>query len=151
MSSIMDKIKNTRILATIGIAGVILGVIFPYIKYTFWGYTTSITLWNYWQGKIMMVLALANVLLIFKDIVEKYVPALFNTSIGAKVANMNNPKTSLIPTIIIAIITIYLHATVADGFSLDILGMGFYFLWIGTICLIAYAFLHKGDMTSANM
>lgn len=148
MSSIMEKIKETRILAAIGIVGVILGVIFPYIKYTFWGYTTSITLWNYWQGKVMMALALANLLLIFKDVVQKYIPALFNTSIGEKVASMNNPKTSLIPTIIIAVITIYLHVSVADGFSFDVLGLGFYLLWIGTISLALYAFLHKGDMVN---
>ena len=144
MNNIMEKLKTTRILAAIGIAGLILGTIMPYVKYNIFGYKYSISLWGYWEGKIVMILAIANLLFIFKDIVEKYIPSLFNTGIGKKIQNLDNPKYSLIPTIVSAIFALYLTIDLGID-SFKYYNIGFYSLWIGSICLIAYAIFHKKE------
>lgn len=142
MNNIMEKLKTTRILGAVGIAGLILGVIMPYAKYTFFGYTYKITLWNYWEGVVIMLLAIANLLFIFKDFVEKWIPSLFENAMGRKIKELNNPKYSLVPTVLIAIFAIYL--TVQLGVEqFKYYNIGFYSMWIGTLSLVAYAFLHK--------
>ena len=139
-----EKCKSTRILAAIGISGLVLGTITPYVKYNIFGYKYSISLWGYWEGKIIMVLALANLLFIFKDLVEKYVPFLFNNWVGRKVQDCDNPKFSLIPTVLVAIFAIY-ETSVLGIDSFKYYNLGFYTMWIGVISLVAYAFLHKTD------
>lgn len=144
MEKIIEKMKTTRILGAVGIVGLIFGTIMPYVKYNFFGYKYSISLWEYWEGKIIMILAIANLLFIFKDIVEKYIPSLFNTAIGKKIKDLDNPKYSLVPTVLVAIFAIYL--TVSLGISsFKYYNIGFYAMWLGTISLVAYAFLHKKD------
>lgn len=144
MNNIIEKFKTTRILATIGIIGLILGTIMPYVKYNIFGYKYSISLWGYWEGKIVMILAIANLLFIFKDIVEKYMPKLFDTDIGKKIQNLDNPKYSLVPTVLVAIFAIYLTTTLSIS-SFKYYNIGFYSLWIGVICLVAYAIVHKNN------
>lgn len=138
---IINKCKNTRILAAIGIIALVLGTIMPYAKYSILGYKYNITLWGYWEGKIVMLLALANLIFIFRDWVEKYIPALFNTTYGKKIKELDNTKYSLVPTVLIAIFIIF------ETFNLDIsfkyYNIGFYSVWLGTISLVAYAILHK--------
>ena len=144
MNNIIEKMKNTRILATIGIAGLILGTIFPYVSYSFFGSSVNISMWNYWEGKIVLILAIANLLFIFKDFVGKYIPSLFNTNIGKKIADIDNPKVSLVPTILAVVVVVYLQIRLDIGFGNY--GIGFYLLWIGIIALLAYAFLHRKKM-----
>ena len=145
MNNILEKCKNTRILATIGIVGLILGTMLTYVEFSFWGYTQPISLWGYWEGKIVLLLALANVLLIFRDIVEKYIPQLFNTNLGKKLANITNPKASLVPTILAVAFAAYLHMHLDIDTEYASYGLGFYSLWVGSISLVAYAILHKND------
>jgi len=149
MNNIMEKLRTTRILGAIGIAGLILGTIMPYVKYNLFGYKYSVSLWGYWEGKIIIFLAIANLLFIFKDLVEKYVPAMFNTALGEKIRNCENPKLSLIPTVLSAIFAIYVTSILGIE-SFKYYNIGFYLMWIGTICLVAYAFLHKKDEYDFN-
>ena len=107
MGNIIEKCKTTRILAAIGIVGLIAGTIMPYVKFNIFGYKYSISLWGYWESKIVMLLAIANLLFIFKDIVEKYTPFMFNNGLGRKIQEWDNPKYSLVPTILIAVFAIY--------------------------------------------
>lgn len=144
MKDIIEKCKTTRILAIIGIVGLFLGVIMPYVKYNLLGYKFSVSLWGYWEGKIVILLALANFLFIFKDIVEKYVPALFNNEIGKKVQELDNPKYSLVPTIGAALFAIFETSRLGVS-TFKHYNIGFYCLWIGVICLVAYAIIHKND------
>ena len=150
MNSIIEKCKTTRILAVIGIIGLVLGTIMPYVKYDFWGYKYSISLWRYWQGKVIILLAIANLLFIFKDLVEKYVPTLFNSALGQKIRDCENPKFSLIPTALSAIFTIYTTSVLSIN-SFQHYYIGFYAMWVGTISLVAYAFLHRKDDNAFNM
>lgn len=143
MNNVLDKLKNTRILAIIGIAGLILGTMFSYVSYDIFGYNYDIALWDYWEGKIVLLMAIANLLFIFKDFVEKYIPSLFNTNIGKKIKDINNPKASLVPTILVAAFALYLTLKLDVDFSNY--SLGFYSLWIGVICLVAYAILHKNN------
>ena len=144
MNDIIEKMKTTRILAVIGIVGLVFGTIMPYVKYSFLGYRYSISLWGYWEGKVIMLLAIANLLFIFKDLVEKYAPFLFNSSIGKKIQDCDNPKFSLIPTALSAIFAIYLTSILGID-SFKYYNIGFYALWIGTISLIAYAVMHRQE------
>lgn len=143
MNNVLDKLKNTRLLAGIGIAGMILGTMLSYVSYNIWGYTYDIALWDYLEGKIILIIAIANLLFIFKDFVEKYIPSLFNTGIGKKIKDINNPKASLVPTFLGAAFAVYLTLKLDVEFSNY--SLGFYSLWIGVICLVAYAIVHKNN------
>lgn len=142
MNNVLEKIKNTRLLAGIGIVCLILGTMFSYANYSFFGYEYNIALWGYWEGKIVLVLAIANLILIFRDWVEKYIPSLFNTTIGKKLQTINNTKVSLVPTILSVIIVLYLNSRL-DISEYGNYGFGFYLLWIGIISLVAYAFVYR--------
>ena len=150
MKNIIEKCRTTRILGLIGIVGLILGIIMPYVTFNVFGYKYSLSLWGYWEGKIMMTLTVANLLFIFKDLVEKYVPSLFNSTIGQKIRDCKNPKFSLIPTVLCAILAIYL-TSIVEVDNVSSFGLGFYVMWIGTLSLIAYAFLHKQDSNEYQM
>lgn len=143
MDKILEKLKNTRLLAGIGIACLVLGTMLSYVSYSFWGYTYEISLFDYWEGKIVLLIAIANLLFIFKDFVEKWVPSLFNTTFGKKIAEINNPKASLVPTVAAAAFALWLTLRLDVSFSNY--SLGFYSLWIGVIALVAYAFLHKNN------
>lgn len=143
MNDVLDKMKNTRLLAGIGVVCMILGTMFSYISYDLFGYVVDISLWDYLEGKIILIISIANLLFIFKDYVEKYIPSLFDTNIGKKIKEINNPKASLVPTILGAVFAIYLTLKLDVDFS-DY-SLGFYSMWIGVICLVAYAILHKNN------
>lgn len=138
----MDKLKNTRILGVIGIVGLILGIVLPYYTISFFGYTKSVSLWGYWEGKIMMILTIANLLFIFKDYVEKYVPQMFDYNIG-RIIKDANPKFSIVPTILVVVFAIYLYTKIDIDTSYVKYGLGFWSLWGGIISLIVYTFLYK--------
>lgn len=143
MEEVMNKVKNTRILAVIGIAGLFLGTILPYFKISFLGYSQSFSLFGYWEGKIVMLLVVANALFIFKDYIKKYAPQMFNTSMGRIIEDANS-KLSLIPTILSAVFAIYLYIELKDT-SIVKFAMGFWILWLGVASLIAFAILYQGD------
>ena len=143
MNNIIDKLKNTRILAGIGIVCMILGTMLSYISVSILGISYDISLLDYWEGKVILLIAVANLLFIFKDFVEKYIPSLFNTGIGKKIKDIENPKASLVPTILGAAFAFYLTSRLSVEFS-DY-SLGFYSMWIGVICLVAYAILHKNN------
>ena len=141
MNNILEKLKTTRLLAGIGIVCMILGTMCAYVTINFLGYVQEIALWSYVEGKLLLLIAVANLLFIFKDVVEKYVPSVFNTGIGKKIKDINNPKASLVPTLIGAAIAIYLTSDIETEFAKY--DLGFYLMWIGVICLVAYALLYK--------
>ena len=139
----MEVIKNKRILALVGIAGLILGCFLPYYTFSLFGYTQSISLWGYWEGKIILVLTLANALFIFQDYIEKYIPQLFNNWIGNIVQTAKNPKLALVPTILVAVFAISLIIRLDVDSKYIKYGLGFWVLWIGIIALIGHAIFYK--------
>lgn len=141
----MEIIKNKRILAVIGLVCLLFGTFLPYYTFSFFGITESISLWGYWEGKVVLILTIANTIFIFKDLIGKFIPQLLNSGIG-RMAEKSGAKLSLIPTILIAGFVIYLF------FRLDVdseylkYGLGFYLLWIGIVALVAHAiFYRKSD------
>lgn len=146
----MEVIKNKRILALVGIAGLILGCFLPYYTVSIFGYTQSTSLWGYWEGKIVLVLTLANALFIFQDFIEKYIPQLFNNWIGYIVQKAKNPKFALVPTILVAIFAISLIIRLDFDPKYIKYGLGFYLLWVGIIALIGHAILYKNKTVVSN-
>lgn len=139
----MEVIRNKRILALIGIIGLILGCFLPYFTISFFGYSQSISLWGYWEGKVVFVLALANALFIFQDFIEKYVPQLFNNWVGNIVQKAKNPKFALVPTILVAVFAISLIIRLDVDSEYIKYGIGFWILWVGIIALIGHAIFYK--------
>ena len=146
----MEVIKNKRILALVGIIGLILGCFLPYYNFSIFGYTQSISLWGYWEGKIVLVLTLANALFIFQDVIEQYVPQLFNNWIGNLVRKLNNPKFALIPTILVAIFAISLIIRLDVNSKYMKYGLGFWILWVGILSLIGHAIFYKKQNTQSQ-
>lgn len=144
MNNLIEKCKNTRILQAIGGICIILGTIMPYVKYSFWGITYTVSLIKIWKGKILLVLAILELIYVFKDFMEIWIPALFNTNIGQKLKQYNNSKISLIFTVIATTFVIYLTMSIkADLFKYY--NIGFYLMWLGIICLVTFEFLHKNS------
>lgn len=141
MEKILEKMKETRLLAGIGTALLVLGTMFSYVSYSILGYSYHISLFDYWEGKFILLIAIANLLFIFYDFVEKYIPSLAKSKFGQKIASINGPKTSLIPTIAAAAFALYL--TIKLDVSFSNYSLGFYMLWLGVIALVAYPFVHK--------
>jgi len=139
----MDFIKNKRVLALAGIICLLMGTFMPYFIFSFYGYSKSISLWGYWEGKVVLILTLANALFIFQDYIEKYVPQMFNNGIGNLVKKANNPKFSLIPTVLTVAFAIYLYIRLDVDTEYLKYGLGFYSLWLGAACLVAHSFLYK--------
>jgi len=146
----MEVIKNKRILALVGIAGLILGCFLPYYTVSVFGYTQSISLWGYWEGKIVLVLTLANALFIFQDFIEKYVPQLFNNWVGNIVQKAKNPKFALVPTILVAVFAISLIIRLDVDSEYIKYGLGFYILWVGIIALVGHAIFYKNKNVVSN-
>ncbi len=140
----MEILKNKRVLALIGLICLFLGIIMPYFQVSIFGYTYEIKLWGYWEGKVMLILIIANVMFIFKDYIEKYVPQLFNTDLGSKIQNAN-PKLAIIPTIGVAAFAIWLYISLDIDTTYLEHGFGFWCLWIGVICLVGHTIFYKKD------
>ena len=139
----MEVIKNKRVLALGGIIGLILGCIFPYFKISIFGLSESIALWDYWEGKIVLTLTLANALFIFQDFIEKYIPQLFNNWLGNLVRKAKNPKFALIPTILIVLFAVSLVLDMDISSEYIKYGLGFWVLWLGIVCLVGHAIFYK--------
>ena len=120
-----------------------LGTILSYIRYSIFGYNYDIALWDYFEGKVILILIIANSIFIFKDYIEKYIPKLVEKGFWQKISNIKNPKISLVPTFLSAAFAIYLTIDLDVKFSNY--SLGFYALWIGVIYLVAYAILHKNN------
>lgn len=146
----MEVIKYKRILALVGIASLILGCFLPYYTVSVFGYTQSISLWGYWEGKIVLVLTLANALFIFQDFIEKYVPQLFNNCVGNIVQKVKNPKFALVPTILVALFAISLIVRLDVDSEYIKYGLGFYILWVGIIALVGHAIFYKNKNVVNN-
>ena len=145
----MEIIKNKRVFALAGIILLVLGTWLPYYEVNVIGIVSRVSAWGYWEGKIILLITLANALFIFKDFIEKYVPQLFQTNVG-KMVEKANAKASLIPTILIVAFLVYMYIRLnarANEFITN--GLGFYALWLGAICLVVHAFVYKP--TTANI
>lgn len=145
----LEKLKTKRILGLVGVIGLILGLFLNYASLEVYYYSYDFILIEYWEGKVIFILTLLNLLYIFKDYVKKYVPKIYENSIGKKVDKIDNPKLLLIPTGIIVALVIY----VARVFDLDSsyisFGLGCYLLWIGVVALVAHSFLYKYNNDNA--
>ena len=141
----MEVLKSKRILALVGLICLFLGVVMPYFQISIFGYSYEIKLLNFWEGKVMLVLITANVIFIFRDYIEKYVPQLFNTSLGSKIQNAS-PKLALIPTIGVAVFAVWLFISLDVDTTYLKHGLGFWCLWIGVICLVGHTLLYKKDL-----
>ncbi len=145
MEQVMEKVKKTRVLGLIGIIGLILGTILPYIKVSLFGYSQTLSLWKYWEGKVIILLAVLNTMFIFKDYIKQYVPQLFNSPFGKWIENAND-KMSLIPTVLSAVFAIYLYSELSGEMGSYLkYSVGFYVLWASIACLVAFSFLYKGN------
>ena len=139
----MDNLKNKRILALVGIVCLFLGTIMPYFKVSVLGFSYSISLWKYWEGKIILILIIANAMFIFKDYIKKYIPQMFNSGFGKMIDDANS-KLSIIPVILIIAITLYLTFGIKVDSKYIKFGLGLYILWIGVIALVCHAIFYKG-------
>lgn len=141
VNSIVDKLKHTRLLAAIGLVAMLLGTMLPYIKYSIFGYSIKLSLWKYWEGKIVLVLLIANAIFFFKDYIEKYIPSLLNVTVWRKISELKY-QYAMIPVIIAVAFIIYL--TIKLDINFGYYNIGFYTLWFGVICIVIYLIINKG-------
>ncbi len=142
VNTIVDKLKHTRLLAGIGLMAMFLGTILPYIKtYSILGVSIKLSLWRYWEGKIILILLIANAIFLFKDYVEKYIPSILNVPIWRKISELKY-QYAMAPAIIALAVVLYLTIHANVGFAM--FSTGFYTLWFCVICIIIYLIINKG-------
>ena len=145
----MDFIKNKRYLALAGLICLLLGTFLPIfvVSSTIISYSVSISLIKYWEGKVILALIVLNAMFIFKDYIKKYVPKMFESDFGRRIDGANQ-KMSLIPTVLSALMAIYLTSTLSGVENYSYVkysyGIGFWLIWIGVVALIAHAILYTG-------
>ena len=142
VNTISDQLKNTRVLAGIGLVVMLIGTILPYIKtYSLNGIPKTSLLLEYWEGKIVLILLIANLIFLFKDYVEKYIPSLLNVTVWKKISILKY-QYAMLPSIIATIFILELTINRNAGFAM--FSTGFYTLWLGVICIIIYLIINKG-------
>lgn len=137
MENIMDKIKNTRILALVGLVGMLIGIFGTYVDMYVIGYSII----DSWVGKVMLVVLILDMLVIFRDVVERHVPGIFNNEYFKKIADKKIMKTPAMMSGIIVALSAY--AFLSLDISMKYLEIGFYGLLVGCISLIGYHITHK--------
>lgn len=133
----MDKIRNSKILGIVGNAVLLVGTFLPMYTVSLFGISQSI---SYVQGDGIFVILLAVIALLM----------IFADKLADKVAffgKLTNPKLTLIPTAISAILLIIAVTSVSStGYgSLFSFGIGFYLMIIGLVAAAVYPFLYKGE------
>lgn len=145
MEQVMEKVKKTKILALIGAIGLALSIFLPYVKVSIWGLSESVSLLDYWEGKVILLLVILDALFLFKDSVKKYVPQLSNTPVGKWLENANL-KFSLIPTGLSAALAFIRYSNLSDEMGSYLkFSFGFFVLWASIACLVAFVFLYQGN------
>ena len=149
MNEILNKTlklsKNTRFLAALGLACSFLCIFFTYVKYTVLGMAVKIKLIDFFEGKLMILLILLNLMFVFKDYVKKYLPKLFQNNLGKKIENINDQRLTLIPTILMVIFAFVVKGETKVEFLNIKYGLGFFLMWLGVISLVIYAFIYKNN------
>ena len=149
MNEILNKTlklsKNTRFLAALGLACSFLCIFFTYVKYTVLGMAVKIKLIDFFEGKLLILLILLNLMFVFKDYVKKYLPKLFQNNLGKKIENINDQRLTLIPTILMVIFAFVVKGETKVEFLNIKYGLGFFLMWLGVISLVIYAFIYKNN------
>lgn len=141
VNTIVEKVKHTRLLGAIGLISILLGTVLPYIKYNAFVAIISKSLFSYWEGKIVILLLIINLILFFKDYIEKYIPSLLNINAWRKISELNYQYV-MVPAIIAILLVIY--RTIKIDISFGHYNIGFYTLWFGVICIVIYLIINKG-------
>lgn len=148
-NTILDKMKNTRILAIIALVLLYGGLMLPFVGIEYGDEAATASFVDdqlYDNGKGLMLLWLVSVALVFSDIIAA------NWKKGSKIfSKLTNPKILLIPVIIILIVLIITQVNFFDDYDwyddYIYLYPGYYLNWLGMIAMTAYAFLYKGNKT----
>lgn len=137
----MDYLKNSKILGIVGNALVAVGCFLPFISVSVFGISQSA---SYIQGDgvFVLILSIIALVMIFADKLVEKVPFL---------EKVRNPKLTLIPTAISAILVVIaiVNSTSAGGLGGGLVnvsfGFGFWMIVIGLVASAAYPFLYKGE------
>lgn len=146
----MDIIKNKKVLAIAGLVSLFLGIVLPYYSVEVWGYKQTIAVFKYWPGKLVLALIVLNILVIFKNEIKRFIPKIYEVSIGKKI-DEGGQKYSLVPTILSVACIIYLTIDLHVDSSYVKNGLGFYLLWVGVALLVAHAFIYKEKNIESNV
>lgn len=148
MDQVKDKVMNTKILGIVGAILTIIGVFLPFATVTasLFGYSASQSV-SFIEGDGVFVLILSIIALVM--IFANLIASKLNGGIANFFKKLINPKLTLIPTIISAIILI-IDMSNADsvvgqtaGLATVSFGAGVWIMWIGLIATAAYPFVYK--------
>jgi len=145
---IIEKLKNSRMLAVIGLAAITLALFLPYITITVYD-SISLSLIEYTEGKIVMIFIIFHAVVIFQDYIKKYVPR-FHTSGFNRIQDMDDSNLMLIAASLTVAYAIFLYFQIDVDTAFVNYGIGFWMLWIGILCLMIHAVLHKMHSVKAG-
>jgi hypothetical protein len=142
----MEMLKKKRYLAIAGFAFVILGVFLPFFTVKFWGTTASAAMTEYWEGWVVFCLTLSAIGYVFKEELAKYVPSFDKLK-------YSNSKLVLAPVGGMVLFTVVLILRYFNSSKIVReyihFGVGFYFVIIGLVLVVAHAILYKPDEAPA--
>lgn len=151
MEKIMKLVKETKFLGLVGNILLSIAVFLPIISVSVslfgFSHSKSVSYIN-GDGVIVLILAIINIILIFANKLSEKIPFL---------SKLTNPKLTLIPTAIVAILLIALTSNSSKLLGSEYsslatikFNIGFYLLWLGTLASAAYPFLYK-DVSSSSI
>jgi len=132
----MDTLKKTKILGIVGSLLLILGNFFPFVTMKVWGIKVSAKFID-GDGIFILILGILALAIIFIDFIIAKIPE----GKMAFLSKLRNPMFTLIPAIASAVILLMNLDSLDDGKA----GLGFYMLLLGTIALVVFPFMYKGE------
>ena len=137
----MDYLKNSKILGIVGNALVAVGCFLPFVSVSVFGISQSAS-YIQGDGAFVLILSIIALVMIFADKLVDKVPFL---------EKVKNPKLTLIPTALSAILVIIavVNSTSAGGLGGGLVnvsfGFGFWMIVVGLVASAVYPFLYKGE------
>lgn len=146
----MDYLKKTRLLGVLGSILVIIAVFLPVatVSSSWVGVSESQGFISDGRGVATLILAIVNLVLMFSGFIAKMSKVKFFET-------LTEPKISLIPAGVIAILLITFGCDVMSAGSMTFglakvsLSIGYWLMWIGTAACLVYPFICKGKTAPA--
>lgn len=149
MDKFLNKLKTTKIIGICGSLLIAIGTFLPIASTSVFDMTQKSSYLELGgDGIVILILSIISLLMIFADKLEKIIPIF---------SKIKNPKLTLIPTAICAIVFTITALNINSNQTYNILGIsvksnldfGFWFILLGIVILAIYPILYDDKLASS--
>ena len=156
----MEVLKTKKYLGIAGVVILFLSVFFPFFVVQYGSFKEGVSLIKGWEGYVLVLMAIASAMIIFRDVLEEKLPQIYNTGFGSQVKSWGEkglfaPIAFSILDVVITCVRVEAKLKAYSYGFIDLskyvkYGFGFWAAVIGIVLLIGYAVLYKGEGASAT-